>query len=101
MCPKVKTSGCLRRLNNSQMKPAFSTKREVSFAQNQERAGGRWRGEREGRRGRGRDLSRGEEGRLKVEEGGIQVGGQEEGRVVEVEGGTVEGGEGVIHLGVQ
>ena len=31
-------------------------------------------GVREGRRRRGRDSSRGEEGRLKVEEGGIQVG---------------------------
>ena len=36
-----------------------------------------------------------------MEEGGIQVGGQEEGRVGEVEGGMVEGGEGQIQVGVQ
>jgi len=53
--------------------------------------GGRWQGERRG----------GEKGQLRVEEGGIQVGGQEEGRVGEVEGGMVEGGEGEIQVGVQ
>ena len=66
-------------------KPAFSTEREFSFTQNQERAGGRWWGEREGSRARGRNLSRGRGGT--VESGrGIQVGGQEEVRVGEVEG---------------
>jgi len=60
------------------MKLAFSTEQEVSFAQNER--GERWQGEREGRRGRGIRIG-GEGGRLGVEEGGIQVGGQEEGQV--------------------
>ena len=57
-----------RKAQRQQTKPTFSTEQEVSDTQNDE-SGGRWRGEREGRRGRRRDSSRGEEGRLKVEEG--------------------------------